>query len=363
MHRKQEIGKMKALALYLPAFHQIPENDRWWGKGFTEWDNVRSGQVYYPGQIQPVKPKDDNYYDLSKVEDIRKQISLAQKYDVAGFVMYHYWFSAEQQLFTKPAELLRDQISDAIEYCFCWANESWITTWHGKDPSTLLEQTYGPESEWRAHIEYLNTFFQDKRYIRIDGRPVLFIYKPNEIPNYSKMLEYWNLYLQEHGEAGIFTVEFISSKNRTLSSLSSDAVMEFEPLYTTYFDLSLGAKVKRAYCKLTERIDFQDYDRLWRAILRRDRVYKGKSIFKSGFVAWDNSPRKEKKSMIVKGSSPDKFGRYLSALVEQRRTDSRDDYLIINAWNEWSEGAFLEPSEEYQYDYLRAVKRAMGGND
>lgn len=110
------IGKMKALALYLPAFHQIPENDRWWGEGFTEWDNVRSGQVYYPGQIQPVRPKDDNYYDLSKVEDIRKQISLAQEYDVAGFVMYHYWFSAEQQLFTKPAELLRDQISDAIEY-------------------------------------------------------------------------------------------------------------------------------------------------------------------------------------------------------------------------------------------------------
>lgn len=347
---------MKALALYLPAFHQVPENDKWWGKGFTEWDNVRSGKPFFDGHVQPVHPYSRHYYDLSNPEDIRQQIKLANKYNISGFVMYHYWFSKDNQIFTKPAEIIRDKIKDQIEYCFCWANESWITTWHGKDPDTILEQTYGPQSEWEAHIDYLYSFFKDDRYIRIDGKPVLFIYKPNEIPQYEKMLSFWNDFLHSKGEKGIYVVEFISSKNRELHSLASDAVMEFEPLYTTFFDISILNKAKRAICKIKKKIDYQSYDKLWKYILKRKRTYYGKEIIKSCFCAWDNSPRKEFNSMIIRGSSPSKFKHYLEELKDNDRKDASNDYLVINAWNEWSEGAFLEPSEENGYEYLEAVK-------
>ena len=347
---------MKALALYLPAFHQVPENDKWWGEGFTEWDNVRSGKPFFDGHVQPVHPYDRYYYDLSNPEDILQQIKLANKYNISGFVMYHYWFSEGKQIFTKPAEIIRDKIKDQIEYCFCWANESWITTWHGKDPDTILQKTYGPQSEWEAHIDYLYSFFKDKRYIRIDGKPVLFIYKPNEIPQYEKMLDFWNDFLHSKGEKGIYVVEFISSKNRELHSLDSDAVMEFEPLYTTFFDLNIFNKMKRAICKVRKKIDYQSYDKLWKSILKRKRTYHGKKIIKSCFCAWDNSPRKEYNSMIVKGSNPSKFQHYLKKLKESDRKDTSNSYLVINAWNEWSEGAFLEPSEENGYEYLEAVK-------
>ncbi|NMM99396.1 glycoside hydrolase family 99-like domain-containing protein [Bifidobacterium olomucense] len=346
---------MKALAIYLPAFHRIPENDEWWGKGFTEWDNVRSGQKYFKGHVQPVSPINNYYYNLSRPEDIRKQISLANRYNVSGFIFYHYWFSKNRQIFETPAELLRDQIKDKIEYCFCWANETWITTWHGKDPDVLIEQTYGPEDEWLAHIRYLETFFKDSRYIKISGRPLFFIYRPNSIPRYEDMIKYWNQYLKSRGLQPLYIVEYISSKNHDVAHSSSDAVMEFEPLYTTFFDLSLFNKAKRALCKILHRIDYQSYDNLWKKILRRNRTYSGKDIFKSCFVAWDNSPRKEHNSMIVKGATPEKFGKYLHLLINQVRKDTRNDYLIINAWNEWSEGAFLEPSEEYQYRYLKAL--------
>ncbi|RBP99700.1 glycosyltransferase WbsX family protein [Bifidobacterium xylocopae] len=350
---------MKALALYLPAFHEIPENNQWWGDGFTEWDNVKSGKSYYQGHVQPVEPIQNDYYDLSHSADIVKQIKLAQSYSISGFIMYHYWFSQDKQLFTKPAKLLRNQIKEKIEYAFCWANESWITTWHGKDPNTLIEQTYGPASEWRSHIEYLHTFFEDERYIKINGHPLLFIYKPNNIPDYENMLDFWNTVLAKKGMESVYAVEFISSKNRTLFSQKTNAVVEFEPLYTTYFDLPLVKTAKRAFAKLTKQIDFQDYDILWRKILQRQRTYSGKPIFKSCFVSWDNSPRKEKNSMIVKGATAAKFQSYLSQLVSSDRPYTRDDYLIINAWNEWSEGAFLEPSKQYGYDYLQAVKNAL----
>nr|WP_297937339.1 glycoside hydrolase family 99-like domain-containing protein [uncultured Lachnoclostridium sp.] len=348
---------MKAMALYLPAFHQVPINDKWWGEGFTEWDNVRSGEAFFPRHIQPVHPY--KYYDLSKVEDIRRQISLANKYNVAGFIMHHYWFPEKDQIFSKPAEIIRDEIKDDIEYCFCWANESWVTTWHGNEPSTILKQTYGPESEWLAHIKYLKTFFDDSRYSRINSRPVLYIYKPNEIPNYEKMIDFWNNYLEQHGEKPIYIVEYICSKNTCLSSKKSDAVVEFEPLNTTFFDLGIFNKARRAFCKITKQIDFQSYDKLWNAILKRKRTYEGKPIIRGCFVAWDNSPRKERNSMIVQGSTPEKFESYLRQLVHMHRKDVSEELIVINAWNEWSEGAFLEPSEENGFKYLEAVKRVF----
>jgi len=352
---------MKALAIYLPAFHACKENDEWWGKGFTEWDNVRSGKKYFKGHIQPIEPINKYYYDLSKKEDIEKQAYLAEKYGISGFIFYHYWFGNDKQIFPKPVEIFKNDENIKLNYCFCWANETWITTWHGKDPKELMKQVYGKNDEWEKHIRYLIKHFKTEKYIKINDRPVLFIYKPHEITDYEEMLNYWNKILLEEGLKPIYIIEYVSSKNRDLSSDKSDAVTEFEPLYTTFFDISIFNKAKRFLCKKFKIIDFQSYDKLWKKIINRKRTYKGKTIYKGCFVGWDNSPRKEKKSMIVKGGSPEKFAKYLKMLVQKKREDASSEYIVINAWNEWSEGAMLEPSEQYKYKYLEGVKEALDG--
>lgn len=354
---------MKVMAIHLPAFHRIPENDKWWGEGFTEWDNVRSGRPYYSGHVQPVVPLSGYYYDLSKVADIRTQAIQARSHGISGFIMYHYWFGNGRKIFEKPAELLRKNEDIDIEYSFCWANDSWITTWHGRDPEELLRQEYPGKKDWDAHIEYLLYFFKDNRYSKINNRPVLYFYKPNEIPDYDAMLAYWDERLKGEGFDGLYAVEYISSKNKQLHSLSSSAVVEFEPLYTTYFDLSKFELAKRALDKFTHRIDFQDYDKLWSKILNRTRTYEGKPIIRGCFSGWDNSPRKEYNSMIVRGATPEKFCRYLFELLRSNREDVSDDYLVINAWNEWSEGAYLEPDEANGYRYLEAVSAALHDYD
>lgn len=348
---------MKVMAIYFPAFHQIPENDKWWGEGFTEWNNVKSGKRYFHSHRQPVVPL-DGYYNLSKKADIEKQISLANKYCVDGFIFYHYWFGNGKKLLEKPAEILRDQITSEIEYSFCWANETWATTWHGREPKTLLVQQYPGKEDWELHIKYLLSFFRDERYSKIDNRPILYIYKPNEITDYEKMISYWNARLIQEGFNGLYVVEYISSKNRGLFSEKSDAVVEFEPLYTTFFDLGVWGLAKRWVAKKFHQIDFQNYDVIWKKIIKRKRVYSGKPIIKGCFVAWDNSPRKEKNSMIVRGASPESFESYFTQLLCSERKDASDQYVVINAWNEWSEGAYLEPDTNNKFGYLEAIKKA-----
>lgn len=352
---RSDNGKTKILALYLPAFHQVKENDEWWGEGFTEWNNVKSGKKYFKGHTQPVHPL-DGYYDLAKAEEVEKQLKMAKEYGVYGFICYHYWFGGGRKLLEKPVEIIRDKTKTDLKYCLCWANESWITTWHGNDPKDLILQEYPGRKDWEAHLEYLLTFFKDERYIKIDEKPVMFIYKANEIPDYEEMLAYFDERLRGEGFGGFYAVEYISSKNRELASEKSAGVVEFEPLYTTFFDISKLKLLKRVVAKKLRRIDFQDYDYLWDKIIRRKRTYLGKPIFRGGFVGWDNSPRKEKNSMIVRGGSAEAFEANLRSLVETKRPDA-NEFVVLNAWNEWSEGAFLEPSEEWGYDYLEALRR------
>lgn len=348
---------MKILGIYLPAFHQTKLNDRVWGKGFVEWDNVKNAKKLYDDHVQPLVPYNNNYYDLSKSEEIKKQIEIAKRYGVDGFLFYHYWFDDGEMTLEKPAEILRDDIDDEFEYCFCWANHSWITNWHDQDPILMVEQKYGEKDEWINHINYLLSFFKDNRYIKIDGRPVMYIYNMSEIPDFNNMLNVWNEILLENGMKELYIIEYISSKNRKLSCKRTDAVVEFEPLYTTFFDISFFKKVKRLICKKTNRLDFQDYDYLWKKIIKRKRTYAGKKIQKGCFVGWDNSARKGNRSMIVKNNTPQKFGMYLQKLINNNRKDATNDFVVINAWNEWSEGAMLEPSQNYGFDYLEEIRK------
>lgn len=351
---------MKVLALNLPQFHEVKENNEWWGEGFTEWTNVKSAKPIYPGHVQPMKPLDGYYYDLSKREDVVHQAELAKKFGVCGFVYFHYWYEGRLML-EKPCEILLDAPEADIEYCFCWANHSWTRAWDGKDHQVLLGQTYGGEADWKAHLEYLMPFFKDPRYIKRDNKPMMVIYNTSVIPDVDKMVQYWNECLIQNGFDGIYIVEYISSKNMKPGCSLSQAVYEDEPMYTCRFEINAWEKVKRVIAKKTFTPDYQRYDRIWKLLLKKNRTYRGREIIQGCFTAWDNSPRRGSKgSMIVLGASPEKFRNYFTQLITKlEREDVSREYVIINAWNEWGEGAILEPSESDGYGYLEAVQYAL----
>lgn len=347
---------MKILAIHLPAFHREKFNDQAWGKGFTEWDNVKKGKPFFKQHYQPIVPLNKNYYDLSNKKNIEWQIDLAKKYNISGFIFYHYWFGNDNVALEKPAEIFKNEIKKDFEYCFCWANHTWANTWNGKESEVIVAQVYGKEKEWLKHINYLIPFFKDKRYIKINDRPVLYIYNMSDIIDSKEMFEYFNKILKENGMNELYIIEYISSKNVKVNYDKTEAIVEFEPLYTTYFDLNKAAFLKRAICKMFKIIDYQRYDTIWRKIINRKRTYGNCHIQKGCFVNWDNSARKGKNSMIVRGGNPQKFKNYLQQLIDNKRMGSSNDFIIINAWNEWSEGAMLEPCEKYKYGYLEAIK-------
>ena len=350
---------MKILALNLPQFHEVEENNEWWGKGFTEWTNVKKALPVYKGHIQPIEPIDDYYYDLSKKEDINKQAVLARKYGLSGFVYFHYWYEGRHML-EKPCEILLQSPDIDIEYCFCWANHSWTRAWDGKEHQVLLGQTYGGKEDWSAHFNYLLPFFKDKRYIKKDNMPVFVLYNPSAIPDVDEMIRYWDNRVREEGFSGLYIVEYISSKNLHPGCKKSQAIYEDEPMYTLRFEISALEKAKRVICKKLQIPEYQNYDRIWKLLLKKKRTYDGRKIVQGCFTAWDNSPRRGRKGpMIVKGSSPKKFKKYFTKLIQNNREDVSDDFLIINAWNEWGEGAILEPTKHEKYGYLEAVKYAI----
>ena len=181
---------MKVLALYLPQYHCFKENDEWWGKGFTEWTNTKKAKPLYRNHYQPKEPLNDNYYDLSNVDVMINQAKLAKKYGVSGFVYYHYWFNGKK-LMEKPLELMRKNKGVDMNYCLSWANEPWTRSWDGKAKEILIDQCYGDKSDWTKHYNYLSNFFSDDRYIKIDNKPVLFIYRINSIENHDEMISLW----------------------------------------------------------------------------------------------------------------------------------------------------------------------------
>lgn len=346
---------MNILALHLPQFHTIPENDLWWGPGFTEWSNVRKAKPLYIGHTQPMVPLDHYYYDLSKKEDIIWQTKLANSYGVHGFIYYHYWFNGKK-LLEKPCNILLRSEEIKINYCFCWANLPWTRTWNNKDSDILMPQTYGGEADWKTHLEFLMPFFQDKRYIKKDGKPLFFVYSPRGVQDFDEMVEYWNKILIKSGFNGIYIVEYISPANPNAFSRYSQAVMEFEPLYTARYGVSAYTLFRRVMWKKLKHTEHLDYDQIWKGILSRRRVYGEREIIKGAFCAWDNTPRRGKAGAIFHNSSASKFQEYLLELVKQNRLFSSKDFIVINAWNEWGEGAMLEPTEQFGYAYLEAVK-------
>ena len=374
---------MKVIAFYLPQFHNIPENDEWWGDGFTEWVNVKKSKPLYEGHYQPRVPLNGNYYDLLDDNVKLWQASLAKKYGVYGFCYYHYWFSGHK-LLQKPMEQMLANKAIDLPFCVCWANEPWTKAWVGDTKKVLIPQNYGGEEEWREHFEYLLPFFRDDRYIKINGRPLFVLYRPEIVNCLNPMLDYWNQLAMENGFTNGFcfayqNVDFDLIKGKDDSRF--DMNIEFEPLYA-YRDMTAGQhKYLRRMRRLVSNwagkhfgIDLLkygenffnknkplSYDKAWEAILKRKLASK-KNV-PGAFVGFDNSPRRGKNgAKIYDGATPEKFQQYFSKQVKRAREVYHSDMLFITAWNEWAECGYLEPDEKYKYGYLEAIKKALEEN-
>lgn len=365
--------EVKIIANYLPQYHEIPENSQWWGEGFTDWVSVKRAKPLFSGHVEPRIPMNGNYYSLDDISALRWQANLARQYGIYGFGIYHYWFNSKMNLLTKPVELLRDNKDVDIHFFFIWDNVSWKRTWsnvrkgndwapqfdvkkstnQNEDSGILAELIYGDESEWKKHFDYLLPFFKDERYIKIDNKPVFAFFQPqNDYDTIKKMVEFWNKEAINNGFDGIACV---SKDNRKKNDL--EYKMKYSP-FSPGTNRYIYKYIFMDYlAKFTKRIRFFDYDRCWKELLDESKKADQKT-FLSGFVQFDDTPRRGSNGRIVRGATPEKFEKYMKRLLDLSKKQ-RKEFVFVTAWNEWGEGAYLEPDECNKYEYLEALKRAM----
>jgi hypothetical protein len=372
--------EIKLIAMYFPQLHAIPENDTWWGKGFTDWENVKSASPQYDGHYQPRVSLNKNYYDQSKLETIRWQIDLAKQHKIYGFCHYHYWFDGKQLLET-PTNLFLENRDIDFPFCLSWANETWSRRWDGRDDQILIQQTHPPTKEsWRRHYDYLIKAWCDPRAIKVDGKPVFVIYRPQRISKIDEMLAFWRELARCDGLPGLYFVfqKQYELPNRTCLS-SFDALFQFHPFeainapeydrtsmrHTLLFKLirSMPERfqdvLRSIKAKFVKELTFHDYDATWKQIvgLHPD---KNLTTFPGAFVDWDNASRYKHRATIFRGATPEKFAKWFGMLVDSMPLRSLpENFIFLNAWNEWSEGAYLEPDERYGFQYLEAVSKVL----
>lgn len=367
---------MNVVAFYLPQFHAIPENDEWWGEGFTEWTNMKKAKPLFEGHNQPRIPLDGNYYNLLDPETLRWQVDLANKYGIGGFCFYHYWFDGHM-LLEKPVEMFLADKSLELPFCICWANEHWTNQWVSGENKVLIEQRYGGEAEWRDHFEYLLPFFKDERYIRVDGKPLIVVYRPEIVDCLAEMLACWRRLAEESGLGGL-TVAYQHPSYYVYPEKREDLFdynIEFQPTLALTMRKSQHHKILRAIKRkaalLMEKnfgIDLRfigsgsglthiSYDEIWNTILTTQPTRE--KSFPGAFVDWDNTPRRGRKGSLYDGVTVDKFKRYFKEQVKRARDVYASDHLFIFAWNEWAEGGYLEPDEKRGYGFLEAIHDSL----
>ena len=360
-------NSIKAIAFYLPQFHPIPENDEWWGRGFTEWRNVTKAKSLFPGHYQPHLPADLGFYDLRLPEVREAQAKLASQYGIHGFCYYHYWFNGRRILERPFNEVLESGKPD-LPFCLCWANENWTRRWDGENEHVLLKQNYGTEDDVK-HIQSLIPAFRDPRYIRVDGRPLYLVYRAELLPNPKMTTDTWRKEAANAGLGDLYLVRVESYEsaraNRSPQELGFDAEVEFAP-----FSWPIGnVKHRGAFSRFLAAIGLLpkvyvenkviDYEAMMRGMLRR-QVPTWKR-FHCVTPSWDNSARKRRDASIFPGSTPEKYENWIRQVIAKtlKKHDGDERLVFINAWNEWAEGNHLEPDLRWGHAYLEATKRAL----
>jgi hypothetical protein len=358
------MDEIRAIAFHLPQYHPIPENDKWWGMGFTEWTNVTKARPLFKGHYQPQLPTDLGFYDLRLAEARLQQAMLAREYGIHGFCYYHYWFNGER-LLNKPIDGMLAQEEMDHPFMLCWANENWTRAWDGQNNQVLKQQTYSNDDDLE-HIRWLcEQVFSDKRYIKINGRPVFMIYRHDLFPDINQTSDLWNRVAQdEYGFPGLYLINVQSFLDRTSPArLGLDAAVEFSP----HEVLQIPFKKKKRWWSLTSsdepvipsHLDARDFKLgVQKCLSRKSPEYK---LYRCVTPAWDNTARKGEKALIGVGSSPELYGKWLRETVNSFTPfSSEENFVFINAWNEWAEGNHLEPCIKYGRAFLEATRDALG---
>ncbi|UXZ95716.1 glycoside hydrolase family 99-like domain-containing protein [Pseudomonas phytophila] len=344
----------RLLAFYLPQFHRTAENSEWWGPGFTEWTNVARAKPNFEGHYQPHIPRELGFYDLTHPDVMYEQAEMAKLYGVYGFCFYHYWFSGRRILERPVANFLKTDID--IKFCLCWANENWTRTWSGDEKSVLLGQQYAADDN-EKFIESLLEFFRDPRYIFVDGKPMLVVYRAKSLPDASAAFAQWRLLAVQHGFSGlhIAVVDFYDIQSP--EEVSADALVEFPP-HKFNGPQSVPDNVS-VFTTPGFAGGVVDYVKIIAQSAKREippfKLYRG--IIPS----WDNTARRQLTPTTVVNATPPLFGhwlRYLRAYTRENKQSGSGDFIFINAWNEWGEGCHLEPDLKWGLGYLEEVLRS-----
>jgi GT2 family glycosyltransferase len=344
--------RVRTIAFYLPQYHPIPENDAWWGRGFTEWTNVARAKSLYPGHLQPRVPADLGFYDLRLPEAREAQAALAAAHGLSGFCYYYYWFHGKR-LLDRPLVDMLEQGKPDFPFCLCWANENWTRRWDGREAEVLIGQEHSPDDDERF-IRGLLRFFEDERYIRVDGRPLLLLYRARLLPDLERTAAIWRRTARMAGVGDLYlaAVQSFDTGEIDPRTWGFDAAVEFPPHgYAVPTRPPKGAPPQGQY-----------FDYPQSASNFSARPLPAYPLFRTAMPSWDNSPRRRDRAHIFVNDSAEAFERWLRTIVTQtRHVKTGDERIVfINAWNEWAEGNYLEPDQERGRSYLEATARALG---
>ncbi len=347
---------VKVIAFYLPQFHPIPENDAWWGKGFTEWTNVTKAVPQFVGHDQPRFPDALGFYDLRVKETQREQIRLAKRYGIQGFCYHHYWFGG-QRLLEQPLQQMLEDPSLDFPFCICWANENWTRRWDGYEQDVLIAQNHSPDDDL-AFFADIEPALRDPRYITIEGRPLLIIYRPQLFPDIRATVERWREYARDRGMPQPYLVNVLSFPRIVEpESIGFDAAVEFPPHQFPHIDITDNVEL------LNPNFEGHVYD--YRAFVdeaeARISTTSPFELFPGVMAAWDNTPRRNAKGSIFANASPREYTRWLTAACKRSLGFPLPEkrLVFVNAWNEWAEGTYLEPDRRHGYAYLHATREVL----
>lgn len=358
-------NKIKPIAIYLPQFHPVKENDHWWGKGFTEWTNVTKAKPLFQDHYQPHLPGELGFYDLRLKEARIAQEELAKSFGIHGFCYYHYWFNGKRIL-EKPLNEKLKNLEEDLPFMLCWANENWTRTWNGGDQDVLLHQDYSHEDD-KKHIKVLIKYFKDSRYIKVEGKPMFIIYRPKLFPNIQETIKIWREAVKKAGFPDLYigfarTFEYTDAVDKN----DFDFAFDFQPNFASRPATLNSNSFKRYYHAALRRLSLPVKDKYANAYEYEDYVIKQ---IESGFrdktyptitPMWDNSARRSINYFILHNSTPQKYKRWLQHIVNNFKWNKMpQSFLFVNAWNEWAEGNHLEPCRKWGNEYLKVTKEVI----
>lgn len=352
-------ARARAIAFYLPQFHPIPENDEWWGPGFTEWTNAAKARPLFRGHVQPHLPGELGFYDLRLPDARQAQGDIAVEHGIEAFCYWHYWFGAGSRILERPFAEVLAAGSPSVKFCLGWANQTWTGIWHGAPGRILREQTYpGPEDD-RAHFESILPALRDERYLRVDGRPVFYVFRPEELPDARAFVDRWQQMAKDAGLGGMYLVAEVSDLLGQGSRYTKTAEDGFDAGAYVRLPASrdsasmLRMKVRR---KLggPEVYPYSTDPALWDAV-RADRTLQP-----SVYPNWDNTPRSGSRGTVLTGSAPTRFAENLAHAVDTVADRPAEERLLwIKSWNEWAEGNYLEPDLDHGREWLTALASVL----